>query len=194
MGVTIFGFESITKSYEANMKKSNGLRTSKQKQKSISPLYEESSFKLVSTLLTEALGRNSQRVFISAKSGNFIYDHAAKVESTETTHFSIKSANVIEKERVTEIAIDGSIKKRNKICNKFSIFFTMKRQCLVIPKPYNKIDNTPKTIESTRVADIIGMLHNSIFTLSLNCIDKAGSQYPLGTGRGYLIFDEEECE
>ena len=30
--------------------------------------------------------------------------------------------------------------------------------------------------------------------LGLNCVDNAGCQYPLGTGRGYLIFDEEQLE
>jgi len=171
---------------------SNGLLTSKHTQMSSS--YEESSFKLVSTLLTEVLGRSCQRISISAESGNFMHDHTAEVKSTETTYFCIKKANVIEREKITEIVIDGSVEKRNRASNKFSIFFTMKRQVLVIPKPYKKIDNTPKTIESTGVVDIIGMLYNSIFILSLNCVDNAGGEYPLGTGRGYLIFDEEQLE
>ena len=168
----------------------NGLLTSKYTQ--MSSAYEESSFKLVSTLLTEVLGRSCQRISISAESGNFMHDHTAAVESTETTYFCIKKANVIEREKVTEIVIDGSVEKNIRASNKFSIFFTMKRQVLVIPKPYKKIDNTPKTIESTGVVDITGMLYNSIFTLSLNCVDSAGCEYPLGTGRGYLIFDEEQ--
>lgn len=171
---------------------SNGLSISKHTQMSSS--YEESSFKLVSTLLTEVLGRSCQLISIFAESGNFMCDHSAEVESTENTHFCIKKTSVTEREQVTDIVVDGSVEKRNRTSQKFSIFFTMKRQCLVIPKPYKKIDNTPKTIESNSVADIIGILHNSIFTLSLNCIDKAGSRYPLGIGRGYLIFDEEECE
>ncbi len=172
------------------MKISNGLLTSKHTQ--MTSFHQGSSFKLVSTLLTEVLGRSCQRILISAKSGNFMHDHAAEVESNETTYFCVKKANVIEREQVTEIVIDGSVEKRSGASNKFSIFFTMKRQVLVIPKPYKKIDNTPKTIESTGVVDIIGMLYNSIFTLSLNCVDSAGCEYPLGTGRGYLIFDEEQ--
>lgn len=171
---------------------SNGLLPSKPTQMSLS--YEESSFNLVSTLLTEVLGRNCQRISIFAESGNFMHDYAAEVESTENTHFCIKKTSVTEREHVTDIVVDGSVEKRNRASNKFSIFFTMKRQFMVIPKPYQKIDNTPKTIESTGVLDLTGMLYNSIFTLSLNCVDNAGCQYPLGIGRGYLIFEEEQCE
>ena len=172
------------------MNTSSDLLTSKHTQMS-SP-YEESSFKLVSTLLSEVLGRSCQRISISAESGNFMHDHTAEVESTETTCFCIKKANVIEREQVTEIVIDGSVEKRDRASNKFSIFFTMKRQVLVIPKPYKKIDNTPKIIDTTGIVDVTGRLYNSIFTLSLNCVDSVGCEYPLGTGRGYLIFDEEQ--
>lgn len=156
--------------------------------------FYESSFKLVSTLLTEVLGRNCQRICISAKSGNFIHDPAAKVESTGATSLCVKSANVIEREQITEILIDGSIKKDNRTSNNFSIFFTMKRQFLAIPQPCKKVEDTPETIENICAFEITGMLYNSIFTLSLSCIDNTGCQSPLGTGRGYLIFDEEQRE
>ncbi|BHH85322.1 hypothetical protein [Desulforhopalus sp. 52FAK] len=157
--------------------------------------YEESSFKLVSNLLTEELGRKCQSITVTSKSGNFIHDQTVGVEYTETSHLLIHGANVIERERVTEILIDGSVRKRNGTNNKFSIFFTMYRQFLVIPKPFKERENrTTKTIKSSQLLGFGGMLYNSIFTLSLNCADKSGCQYPLGVGRGYLIFDEEQRE
>jgi len=154
--------------------------------------YEESSFTLVSNLLTELLGGNCQRILISAKPGSFIHDHTVGVESNETTRLSINSANVTEREHVTEVLIEGAIDKRNGMGNRFSIFFTMKRQFLVIPKPFPKTVFLSDAIDSKSVFDINGMLYNSIFALSLRCIDTSDCQYPLGVGRGYLIFDEAQ--
>lgn len=175
------------------MNRANTLQTPKRSE--ITSFYEESSFKLVSNLLSEELGRKCQSIKVTSKSGNFIHDQTVGVECTETTHLLINSANVIERERVTEIVIDGSVRKRNGSNNNFSVFFTMYRQFLVIPKPFKQNEKrSAETIESTQLLGLGGMLYNSIFTLSLNCVDKSGCNYPLGVGRGYLIFDEEQRE
>lgn len=154
--------------------------------------YEDSSFTLVSTLLTEALGQNCHKILVSAKIGNFLHDHTAEVESTDTTHFSVISSNVIEREESTEISIDGSVKRKNGKGNNFSIYFTMKRQFLVIPTPIKTVDSALNKGSMPRLFGINGMLYNSIFSLNIECIDKSGRQYPLGEGRGYLIFDETQ--
>lgn len=154
--------------------------------------YEDSSFTLVSTLLTEALGQNCQKIVVSAKTGNFLHDHTAEVESTDTTHFYIMSSNVIEREESTEISIDGSVNRKNGKSNNFSIYFTMKRRFLVIPNPANTLESAIHRGLTPRLFGINGMLYNSIFSLNINCIDKSDHQYPLGEGRGYLIFDETQ--
>ena len=155
-------------------------------------LYEDASFKMVSTLLTEVLGKKCDQVLVSAKAGDFIHDHTTAIESGETAHLSVTNANVVERERVTEIMIDGSIRRKNRFNNRFSIYFSMKRQFLIIPNPLKQCEKTDKSCKNHNVFGITGTLYNSIFSLNLKGVDRRNCQYPLGIGRGYLIFDETQ--
>lgn len=152
--------------------------------------YENNSFQLVSNLLSGALGGNCNKILVSAKAGDFLHDHSAAVEGTETTEYAINSSEVIERENVTEIFVDGTIKRRNNKGSNFSIFFSMKREFLVIPKPFTVPEDEIDEDKKGQLSAVNGMLYNSIFNLNIRCVDKKGHQYPLGEGRGYLIFDE----
>ena len=99
---------------------------------------EESSFKLVSTLLTELLADNFQQIHIFAKSGNFIHDQSAGFQCSETTHLSTKNISLTGRGNVTEISIDGSIKKDNGNSNKFSVFLHIKQKNITASKPLKR--------------------------------------------------------
>lgn len=160
------------------------------KQVQTESLCEDSSFHLVSTIITEALGRNCQQILISAKAGSFRYDHSTGIEHTEPTNICIKDTKVLEREQITEIFINGSIRKGNNN-NNFSVYFIMKRKIMVIPNPPNAFDTPLQDSHALNVPGLNGTLYNSIFSLDLKCVDRAGQQFPLGKGRGYLIFDED---
>lgn len=153
---------------------------------------EESSFKLVSTLMTELLADNFQQIHIVAKSGNFTHDQSAGFLCPDITHVATKNISLTGKGNDTEISIEGSIKKDNGNSNKFSVFLFINRTDITASTPFKTVDNDIVTGINLIIFHSTVMLYNSIFTLSIVGVDNVGNKSPLGTCRGYLIFDEEQ--
>ena len=154
--------------------------------------FEDRSFQFVSSLLSESLTGNCQKIAVSAKAGDFLHDQLAAVDCPESCWIELDESTVIEREASTEISIGGSIKRNNGNSNKFSIFFSMKRKFLVIPTLAVTNRTTCFGERYPGLESVNGMLYNSIFHLSLQCVTLSGEKYSLGSGRGYLIFDKGE--
>lgn len=171
----------------------NTSKTQRPPQQSLTTYFnEESSFKLVSALLTELLTDDFQQIHIFAKSGNFIHDQSGGLQCSSTTHLSTKNISLNGKRNATEISIDGTINKDNGSSNNFSIFVHIKQKDMNASKPFKKIDNTIVTGTNPFIFHSTVVLYNSLFTLSIIGVDNVGNQSPLGTCRGYLIFDEKQ--
>lgn len=154
--------------------------------------YDDSSFNLVSNLLTKALGGNCQQILVTAKAGSFLHDPASEVASTESTQFSICNSDVNERKGVTEVFINGTLRRTNRSGCNFTIFFVLNREVLVTPGSFLAMEGVTPSDKRISAITINGMLYNSIFSLNLKYINKKGHNYPFGEGRGYLIFEQSE--
>ena len=94
----------------------------------------DSTFNLVSGLVTEMFLEEDKELVIKAKSGEFFHDSNTSVEVADSVKIFISSAGFTETGFRTVITMSGTFKSQYNQKYTFSLYFIMKREIPVIPR------------------------------------------------------------
>lgn len=152
------------------------------------PSDADSTFKLVSRLVTEMFLEMDVELAITAKSGEFFHDSKTRVEVADSVKIGISSAVSTETGLRTVITISGTVES---ICNEmytFSLYFVMKRKIPVLPRKGTPMEKLAGQWLILSTAPPFNRLYDSLFNLTLETLNCREDSRHFGEGKGYLVF------
>ena len=148
----------------------------------------DSTFNLVSGLVTEMFLEEDKELVIKAKSGEFFHDSNTSVEVADSVKIFISSAGFTETGFRTVITMSGTFKSQYNQKYTFSLYFIMKREIPVIPRKGIQAEKMSGQYLTLSVSPSSKKLYDSLFILTLECLACQKNNRYFGEGKGYLVF------
>ena len=148
----------------------------------------DSTFKLVSRLVTEMFLEESEELVITSKSGEFFHDSNTSVEVADSAKIFISGAGFTETGLRTVITMSGTLESLRNEKYTFSLYFIMKRKIPVIPGKETQIANLTGNYLTLATVPPLNKMYDSLFSLTLECLTCREKSRHFGEGKGYLVF------
>jgi len=148
----------------------------------------DSTFNLVSKLVTEMFLEEDEELVIKAKSGEFFHDSNTSVDVADSVKIFISSAGFTETGFRTVITMSGTFKSQSDENYTFSLYFIMKREIPVIPRKGIHVEKMTGQYLTLSVSPPSKKLYDSLFILTLECLTCEKNNRHFGEGKGYLVF------
>lgn len=148
----------------------------------------DSTFKLVSRLVTEMFLEEGEELLITSKSGEFFHDSNTSVEVADSAKIYISGAGFTETGLRTVITMSGTLESLRNEKYSFSLYFIMKRKIPVIPGKETQIEKLTGNYLTLATVPPLNKLYDSLFSLSLECLNCREKSRLFGEGKGYLVF------
>lgn len=148
----------------------------------------DSTFNLVSKLVTEMFMEEDEELVITAKSGEFFHDSSTSVEVVDPVKIFISSAGFTETGFRTVITMSGTFKSQYNEKYTFSLYFIMKRKIPVIPRKGTHAEKLTGQYLTLSISPPSKKLYDSLFSLTLECLTCQKNSRHFGEGKGYLVF------
>lgn len=148
----------------------------------------DSTFNLVSKLVTEMFLEEDEELFITAKSGEFFHDSTTSVEVADSVKIFISSAAFTETGFRTVITMSGTFRSQRNEKYTFSLYFIMKRKIPVIPRKGRHAEKLTGHYLALSISPPSKKLYDSLFSLTLECLTCQENSRHFGEGKGYLVF------
>lgn len=148
----------------------------------------DSTFKLVSRLVTEMFLEEGEELVITSKSGEFFHDSKTSVEVKDSASIFISGAGFTETGFRTVITMSGTVESLRNEKYTFSLYFIMKRKIPVIPGKDTHIEKLTGHYLTLSTAPPLNKLYDSLFSLTLECLNCRENSRHFGEGKGYLVF------
>ena len=148
----------------------------------------DSTFKLVSRLVTEMFLEEGEELVITSKSGEFFHDSKTSVEVADSAKIFISGAEFTETGFRTVITMSGTVESLRNERYTFSLYFIMKRKIPVIPGNETHIEKLIGHYLTLSTAPPLNKLYDALFSLTLECLTCRENSRQFGEGKGYLVF------
>ena len=148
----------------------------------------DSTFKLVSRLVTEMFLEEGEELVITSKSGEFFHDSNTSVEVADSAKMFFSGAGFTETGLRTVITMSGILESLRNEKYTFSLYFIMKRKIPVIPGKETQIAKLTGNYLTLATVPPLNKLYDSLFSLTLECLTCREKSRHFGEGKGYLVF------
>lgn len=148
----------------------------------------DSTFQLVSRLVTEMFLEEGEEIVITSKSGEFFHDSNTSVEVADSVKIFISGAGFTETGLRTVITMSGIVESLRNEKYTFSFYFIMKRKIPVIPGKETHIEKLTGHYLTLSTVPPLNKLYDSLFSLTLECLTCREKSLHFGEGKGYLVF------
>ncbi len=148
----------------------------------------DSTFMLVSSLVTEMFLEKDEALIITAKSGKFFHDSKTSVEVADSAKVCISRAGFTETGFRTVVTISGTVESIRNERYTFSLYFIMKRKISVISRTGTQVGKLAGQCLTLSTTPPCNRLYDSLFILTLEISNCREDNRHFGEGQGYLVF------